>query len=169
MKKRFLSILFLFFVLLLFCAFDWPPEPYEMPRTVLTPDVVTDSLYGLRLSIRSIANTGLIVLGILIPFSMIGVVFEKHIFRPLRIQEGVAKNQFRREIKAADRKKNMDFIVQDRVMEMEINHAAKLKFRKIHPDYDMEERIYQKELSHKANFEYVKRHSTFAGGKGRRR
>lgn len=169
MQKRILAVLLPLVLVFCLCGFDWPPEPYDMPRTVLTPDLVSGSLAGLRLSIGAIGNIGLIILGVLVPFLMMASFFERVIFKPLRIQQGVQKNQFRREIKMADRKKNMEFIVQDRVAEMEINHAAKQRFRKIHPEYDLEERIYQKELAYSANLEFAKKHSTLRSGRGRKK
>lgn len=195
MKKYAPYVFLLMAVFLLFCAFDWPPEPYEMPRTVLTPDVVTDSLSGLRLSIGSIADTGLIILGILVPFYMIGPLIEKHFIRPLRIREGVDKNQFRRDfntadrlrnreriiqegganaqlrrdIRAADRRINFDSIMQDKIEEMELGAKARWSFRGLHPEIDLEERIYQKELSYSANFEFAKRHPTLGSGRGRKK
>lgn len=158
MQKRILVVLLLLVSVLCLFGFDWPPEPYEMPRTVLTPDLVSGSFEGLRLSIGAIGNTGLIILGILIPLSILGSFLDQIIFRPLRIQQGVQRNQFRREVKAADRKKNMQFIVDDRVAEMEINHAARKKFRELHPSADLEERIYQKQLNYVA---YWKFHDSF--------
>jgi len=167
MKRRIFISLSLAVAVLFLCAFDWPPESYDMPRTVLTQDILQYSLSGLRRSIGSIGNIGLMILGVLIPCSILGAFFERIALRPLRIQQGVQKNQFRREVKAVDRKKNMEFIVQDRVAEMEINHAARQRFRKIHPEYDLEERIYQRELSYSASLEFAKRHPI--PGPGRRR
>jgi len=167
MKRKMVTFLFLVVSVFSLCAFDWPPEPYEMPRTVLTSEMLKYSLSGLFRSIGSIGNTGLLILGILISCSILGIYFEQIVLRPLRVHQGVKRNQLRRDIKVADRKKNMEFIVQDRVAEMEINHAAKQRFREIHPEYDLEERIYQRELSYSASLEFAKRHPI--PGPGRRR
>lgn len=67
MKK--LVVIFVVFMLL--CAFSWPPENYEMPRTVLDAATAEKSLSGLRASAGSIANTGLILIGIITSVSLI--------------------------------------------------------------------------------------------------
>lgn len=121
MKNRLLLVLLLVAALILLCAYDWPPEPYEMPRTVLTPDTVKDSLGGLTLSIKAIANTGLNILGVLVPVLLIFPLFDKLILRELQIQKGVVK-------KTTDRAKNLDAIVDDRVAETEISGLARKKF-----------------------------------------
>lgn len=167
MKKCFLSVL-LVVTLVLLCAFDWPPEPYEMPRTVLTPETVKDSLGGLMLSIKAIANTGLNLLGVLVLVLLILPLFNKLVLRELRIQKGVTKNAFHW-VEQADRKKNMDAIVDDRVREMEISGLARKKFRQLHPDADLEERIYQRELSWVAEQSFREKHPEFDKPRRRRR
>ena len=73
MKK--LVVIFLVFMLL--CAFSWPPENYEMPRTVLDATTAEKSLSGLRASAGSIANTGLILIGIITSVSLISTFFKR--------------------------------------------------------------------------------------------
>lgn len=75
--KRFFCLIFIFCVLCLFCAFTWPPENYEMPRTALDAATVEDSLSGLEVSFGSIANIGLIILGIIISVSLIAAIFRR--------------------------------------------------------------------------------------------
>lgn len=67
----------LFFSLLFVSAFavEWPPENYDMPRTILTPESAEYSLSGLADSIRSMGNVGLLILGITISVSLIGTIF----------------------------------------------------------------------------------------------
>ena len=166
MKKRVWLALLL--VVLFFCAFDWPPENYDMPRTVLTPDVLFDCLGGLVLSIKAVANTGLWILGILIPVAMILPQIKKLMY-DVKIEKGVKNNEFRRAVKAADRAKNLDAIVDDRVAEMEISGLARKKFRQLHPDADLEERIYQRELSWSAEQAFRKNHPEFSERPKRRR
>lgn len=76
MKKGY-KLVFVFFVLCLFCAFTWPPEKYDMPRTILDAAALEDSLSGLQVSIGSIANVGLIILGIIISVSVISSIFRR--------------------------------------------------------------------------------------------
>lgn len=64
-------------------AYQWPPEEYEMPRTVLTPEIAGESLSGLRDSIRSIGNTGLTVLGICLSVFLIPLLFRQLVFENL--------------------------------------------------------------------------------------
>lgn len=169
MQKRFLWGLLLAAALVLLCAYDWPPEPYEMPRTVLTPETVKDSLGGLTLSIKAIANTGLNILGVLVPVLLIFPLFDKLFLRELQVRKGVAKNELRRAVKAADRAKNLDAIVDDRVAEMEVSGLARQKFRQLHPEADLEERIYQRELSYSAELAFRENHPEFEPRRRRRR
>lgn len=67
----------IFIVLLLFCAFSWPPENYEMPRTVLDAATVEESLSGLRKTAASIANTGLLLIGIITSVSLVSTIFKR--------------------------------------------------------------------------------------------
>lgn len=71
---KFVSVILLVFLL---CAFSWPPESYEMPRTVLDSVTVEESLSGLRSSMGAIANTGLILIGILTSVSLISTIFKR--------------------------------------------------------------------------------------------
>jgi len=161
MKRKFI-LAFLAVMLFIFCAFDWPPEPYEMPRTVLTTDVLKDSLSGLTLSIRSVANTGLNILGVLFPVFIIIPLFDELFLKNFRMKQAlkraVSKNEFSRAVRAADRAKNMEAIIDDRVAEMEISNSARKKFRQLHPEADLEERIYQKELSYSAQIAFLDNH-----------
>ena len=54
-------ILFLVVLLSLFCGYDWPPKPYDMPKTLLTTELVGSYLGGLFNSIRAIGNMGFII------------------------------------------------------------------------------------------------------------
>lgn len=158
MKKRlsFVATAVLLFMLFSVPAFavEWPPKNYEMPRTVLTPDIAGDALSGLFLSIKAMGNTGLIILGITLSFSLIQVIFNRLFLDKIRILRGVQKNEFRRSVQAADRARNMNAIVDNRVAEMEISQKARQKFRQLHPDADFEERLYQRQLSHSVDMEF---------------
>ena len=86
----------------LFSAFTWPPENYEMPRTVLDAATAEESLSGLKISAGSIANTGLILMGIIVSVSLISTIFKRLFldkidgFRPPRSrpQPGPSRDAF---------------------------------------------------------------------------
>jgi len=162
MKKQFLAISAAVFSILSSAppalAFEWPPKNYDMPRTVLTTDLVRNTLTGLFGSIRSIANTGLMILGIWLSVCLIAGIFDKYVMNKIRIREGVQKREFQRAIKAADRAENMESIVNDRVADMEVSAMARQRYRELHPRADIEERIYQRELAYNADLEYQNLH-----------
>lgn len=83
--------------------------------------------------------------------------------------KGVKNNEFRRAVKAADRAKNLNAIVDDRVAEMEISGLDRQNFRQIHPEADLEERIYQRELSYSAELAFRENHSELEPKRRRRR
>ena len=83
--------------------------------------------------------------------------------------KGVKNNEFRRAVKAADRAKNLNAIVDDRVAEMEISGLARQKFRQLHPEADLEERIYQRELSYSAELAFRENHPELEPKRRRRR
>lgn len=139
-------------------AFDWPPKEYDMPRTVLTVDLLGQSLSGLAGSIRAIANTGLMILGIWLSVCLIGGIFNKYVMSRIRLREGVEKRELQRVIRAVDRAENMESIVNDRVAEMEVSAMARQRYRELHPRADIEERIYQRELAYNADLEYQALH-----------
>lgn len=159
MKKKILRVLFSAGSLFLFCAFDWPPEPYNMPRTVLTSELTGSYLGGLFNSIRAIGNMGFILTMILVSVYIIPVfvrkVFLKDFLEQQAIRKAVGKNEFARSVRAADRAKNREAIIDDRVAEMEINSDARKKFRELHPDADLEERLYQRQLSYSAELRFT--------------
>lgn len=57
-------------------AADWPPEEYKMPRVVVTQEQVKDSLSGLKTTIRSCVNIGLVIFGILTSIALIPRIFK---------------------------------------------------------------------------------------------
>ncbi len=79
--RRLLSVILLFTLLLALSvpafAADWPPEPYDMPRTFITASQIKDSLSGLMTTIGSCVNIGLVILGILTSVSLIVTVFRR--------------------------------------------------------------------------------------------
>jgi len=58
-------------------AFSWPPENYEMPRAVLDAATAEESLSGLRDSAGAVANTGLVLIGIIVSVSLIATIFKR--------------------------------------------------------------------------------------------
>lgn len=158
MKKVF-KILFFAFTLSLLCAFDWPPKPYDMPRTVLTTELVGSYLGGLFNSVRAVGSMGFVVSMILTTIFFIPVfvrkVFLKDFLEQQAISKAVGKREFARSVRAADRAKNREAIIDDRVAEMEINSEARKKFRALHPEADLEERLYQRQLSYSAELRFT--------------
>lgn len=75
--KKLYRIIFALCIFCLFCAFAWPPEKYEMPRTALDAATVEESLSGLKISFGSIANIGFIIMGIVISVSLIAAIFRR--------------------------------------------------------------------------------------------
>lgn len=75
--KKIYKIISVFFVLIVFCAFTWPPEKYDMPRTVIDAASMEESFSGLWDSFGAIANTGLIIIGIIISVSLIATIFRR--------------------------------------------------------------------------------------------
>ena len=166
MKKR-----FLFFVVFAFAFFvssvpafalSLEPVPYDIPKTLLTAELVGDYLGGLFNSIRSIGNMGFIITSILVVVFFIPVYFRNFILKDFLeqqvINKAVGKKEFSRSVRAADRAKNREAIIDDRVAEMEINSEARKKFRALHPDADLEERLYQRELSYSAQVAFLDNH-----------
>ncbi len=159
MKKKFFLI-FLFSVsFILFCGYDWPPKPYDMPKTLLTTELVGSYLGGLFNSIRAIGNMGFIISMVLAAVFIIPVfvrkVYLKDFLEQQAINKAVSKNDFSRSVRAADRAKNREAIIDDRVAEMEINSEVRKKFRALHPEADLEERLYQRQLSYSAELRFT--------------
>ena len=140
MKKYFA---FLFAVVILFLsavsafAYDWPPESYEMPRTVLTADTVKNSLAGLIASIRSIADTGLNIIGVLLPIFIILPLFDKLFFQNLKSTKGVlGKGSL------------------SNISQLEINNSLRKNFQAIQPDHELEKGLYLKQASYSAKVDF---------------
>ena len=136
MKKYFAFlfavIIFLFTVVPAF-AYDWPPENYEMPRTVLTADTMKNSLAGLIASIRSIADTGLNIIGVLLPIFIILPLFDKLFFKNLKSTKGIlGKGSL------------------SNTSQLEINNSLRKNFQVIRPDDELEEGLYLKQASYSA-------------------
>ena len=157
-------------------AYEWPPPPADIPRTVITADTVSIALSGVKTSLRSITNIGIKIMGIVVVFSLIGSLFDILFFEKLRMREAVRKkqwhravdaldrtlnygeivgerieqNKLRRVANAFDRRLNYEAVVQVRVEKMEINHDAKRQFTLKHMDGLVEERILQMEINDEA-------------------
>ena len=76
MKKHLLFLL-IFLAFCLLSAFTWPPDNYEMPRAALDAATAEETLSGLRGSLGSIANVGLVLIGIITSVSLISTVFKR--------------------------------------------------------------------------------------------
>lgn len=162
MKRRAFCILFLVVLLSLFCGYDWPPKPYDMPKTVLTTELVGSYLGGLFNSIRAVGSMGFVISMILAAVFIIPVfvrnVYLKDFLEQQAIGKAVGKKEFSRSVRAADRAKNREAIINERVAEMEINSEARKRFHSLHRDDELEERLYQRELSYSAQIAFLDNH-----------
>lgn len=164
MKKAaiFITMLtcFLFCAVPCFAEIDipWPPPTYDMPRTVFTTDMLEALPKSLELTFGAISNTGLRIFGVLTSVSLISGIFIRLFLDKLNLYNGVWKREFQRRIKAEDRKRHLDSIVDDKVADMEINMLAKARFRLRNPLADLNEKIYQRELSFQAEQAIRERH-----------
>lgn len=136
----------------------WPPPTYDMPRTVFTTDMLEALPKSLELTFGAISNTGLRIFGVLTSVSLISGIFIRLFLDKLNLYNGVWKREFQRRIKAEDRKRHLDSIVDDKVADMEINMLAKARFRLRNPLADLNEKIYQRELSFQAEQAIRERH-----------
>ncbi len=163
-RLLFIFVLFSFFLCAFVPAFaiDWPPKNYEMPRTVLTPNIVGAALSGLFSSIKAVGNTGLLITGITLSVSLIGTIFKVLFLDKIMVLRGVRRNEFRRAVSAADRERNLDAIIDNKVAEMEVNRKARLIYRLRNPDADFEERLYQRELAFSVDQEFQRLHPGLA-------
>ncbi len=156
MKKS--AVLMTTLACLVFCAVpcfaeinvQWPPPTYDMPRTVFTSDMLSSLAKSLKLSLGAISSTGLRILGITISLSLISGIFIRLLLDKLNLYNSVWKREFHRRVKAEDRRRHLDSIVDDKVADMEINMLAKARFRLRNPLADLNEKIYQRELSFQA-------------------
>lgn len=113
--KKYLSIFLSVMIFSCFCvpafAYDWPPDNYDMPRTVITEDTASNALSGLFSTIRAIVNIGLLILGIILSVSLIGMIFDSIIPDKARTSRNRENRENRRSIiryssEAAENKMN---------------------------------------------------------------
>ena len=91
MKRRAFCILFFVVLLSLFCGYDWPPKPYDMPKTLLTTELVGSYLGGLFNSIRAIGNMGFIISMVLAAVFIIPVFVRKVYLKDFLEQQAINK------------------------------------------------------------------------------
>ena len=162
MKK---SAVFLALILLLalcsvpcFAEIQWPPPNYDMPRTVLSESSFDYLSESLKISYGALSSTGLRIAGVVFSVCLISGIFLRLFLDKLNLYNSVWKREFHRKVKAEDRRRNLDSIVDDRVAEMEIGLLAKARFRLRNPLADLNEKIYQRELSYQADQAIRQRH-----------
>lgn len=154
MKKGRLAFIVFLAVLILVVpalAFDWPPENYDMPRTVLTTDTVKDSLAGLVNSIRSIADTGLIILVVLLPIFLILPFFEKLVLGNLKSKNLLGRNSL------------------SGITEMERKDLLRRDFQSVQAGPDLDERLFLNESSYSSQGLQLESLSDPGGSSRRRR
>lgn len=130
-------------------ASDWS-TPYDMPRVAYDSSAFDIFVDSIKITLGAISNTGISILGILLSVGLIAIIFSWVFSERLRIAEGVRHREFNRKVSSADRARNLDSIVDDRVGAMEVSYLAKNRFRLRHPTADLEEKIYQRQLSYQA-------------------
>lgn len=147
MKK---SAVFLALILLLaFCSvpcfaeIQWPPPNYDMPRTVLSESSFDYLSESLKISYGALSSTGLRIAGVVFSVCLISGIFLRLFLDKLNLYNSVWKREFHRKVKAEDRRRNLDSIVDDRVAEMEIGLLAKARFRLRNPLADLIRQIRQ--------------------------
>ena len=162
MKK---SAIFLAVILLLalssvpcFAEIQWPPPNYDMPRTVLSESSFDYLSESLKISYGALSSTGLLIAGVVFSVCLISGIFLRLFLDKLNLYNSVWKREFHRKVKAEDRRRNLDSIVDDRVADMEVGMLAKARFRQRHPFADLNEKIYQRELSYQADQAIRQRH-----------
>lgn len=121
MKK----ILAVFCLFCLLSAFSWPPDNYEMPRTVLDAATVEESLSGLKITAGSIGNIGLVLIGIIISVSLISTIF-KRLFL-----DKVDSSHPLRGRKNPSRFRSSAPLVDSRIRENEIGSLGRSRLRKM--------------------------------------
>lgn len=125
-----LTVIILSFSVFPVYAYDWPPENYDMPRTVLTIDTVKNSLAGLVNSIRSIADTGLIILVVLLPLFLILPLFDKLVIRNLKSKSVLGKT------------------TSFGITVLEQNNLLRKDFQSVQVGSDLDERLFLNESSY---------------------
>jgi len=147
MRKYFLAFCLAFCLVLALAvpssAYNWPPEKYEMPRTVLTTEEIGKSLSGLKDSIRSIGNTGLMILGICLSIFLIPLLFNRLVLDNLSSHR---KNK-RKTYSALDH--SFDRIEAEDGLGASSNFKSRgLAWRESRSEPGLEEQIYQRESSY---------------------
>lgn len=161
--KRFFSIIIplsAFFFLSVTCYADinWPPPAYDMPLVLYTPDSMQQLFSSVKLSFSAFTATGLKLMGVSAILYFILAVPMRTILEQVRLQDGVKSRQFQRKIRALDRDRNRNEIIDDKVAEMEISHEAKWRFRWKNPNADLNEKVYQKLVGAHADLAFMQNH-----------
>lgn len=140
-------------------------QPYDINPIAYDPVVFDVFFDSVRTSFRSMGNTGLWIMGIMLSVLLIGSILREILLEKLRLIKGVKNQEFQRKVRSLDRRRNLDAIVDDRVDQMEINMMAKYRFRRRWPWYELEEAVHRREISHKADFEFHRRNPGAYGDK----
>ena len=157
-----LSVLLLSASIIPVYAYEWPPPVYDMPRVAYDGSAFGVMVDSLKITLGAITNTGFRIAGAMGSVILIAVFFYNLFLGNLRMNEGVFRRMWGRRVKALDRARNLDSIVDERVADMEVNLLAKNRFRLRHPHADLDERIYQREVSYQAEMAFNERHPDWA-------
>jgi len=147
------------FVLLELGIKNWPPPAYEMPTYVPYDASALGSVFDiLKNSMKSMTNTGLLIMGACISAGLIFSVIGGFLRRSLALSDGVRRNMFRREVGNLDMKRNSGDIAVNREMNMHMNFLARQRYHKFHHDEEVEEGIYKRELAHEVDQKFREKH-----------
>lgn len=144
-------------------SINWPPPAYEMPTYVpYDTSILGPLMEGLKMSLKSMTNTGIIIMGICISVGLIVTIFSGFISHALAVRNGVRKNELRREIGNLDMKRNSGSIAVNREMNMHMNFLARQLYHKFHREDEIEEGIYKRELAHEVDQRIKEKHPEWA-------
>lgn len=142
---------------------NWPPPVYEMPTYVPYSASDLASVFEiLKNSLKSMTNTGLLILGICLAAGSIFSIVGNFVRRALALEDGVKRNMFRREVGNLDMKRNAGSIAINREMNMHMNFLARKLYHKLHREDEIEEGIYKRELAHEVDQRIKEKHPEWA-------
>lgn len=107
----------------------------------------------LKKSIHSCADTGFVVVGIVIALSLVGIIRTWFAQRAL-INKGVRKNALSRQIYNTDVKRNLDDIVDHKVKQMEVNFLSKNRYHQKNFAFEVQDKINSMQVNYAANKEF---------------
>ncbi len=144
-------------------SINWPPPVYDMPTyTPYDASTLASVFEILKNSLKSMTNTGLLILGACLAAGAIFSIVGGFVRRALSLEDGVRRNMFRREVSNIDMKRNSGSIAVNREMNMHMNFLARKLYHKLHREDEIEEGIYKRELAHEIDQRIKEKHPEWA-------